>query len=247
MGEEWRKVSLNPRYEVSDLGNVRTVTMETENSKGVKVLRVGQTIKPSLNSTDRWTVSIWVNGKAKRCAVHRLICEAFHGPAPEGKPWALHRNGQHQDNRPGNLYWGDAQDNVDDMMRHGTHYESAKGTCVRGHLKTEENWYPRPDGNGGQCRKCNKLRAQEARHNPPEEGSRLHGRYATYLGRGCRCEMCVNAMKEYRSRFDGVELPAGDTRHGLTGALTYKCKCTVCLTAARSHYKRQREKRKSRS
>ncbi len=52
--------------------------------------------------------------------VHRLICEAFHGRAPEDKPFALHRNGDSKNNRQDNLYWGSGADNHLDMVRHGT-------------------------------------------------------------------------------------------------------------------------------
>lgn len=36
--------------------------------------------------------------------VHRLICEAFHGPCPAGKE-VDHRNRIRDDNRPENLHW----------------------------------------------------------------------------------------------------------------------------------------------
>jgi HNH endonuclease len=52
--------------------------------------------------------------------LHRLVCLAFHGPAPEGKPLALHRDGNYLNNRSHNLYWGNNRDNYDDAVRHGT-------------------------------------------------------------------------------------------------------------------------------
>lgn len=245
--EEWRAVRENHVYEVSDSGRARTITREVAIRTGGTRLLKGVYLKPSVNSTDRLTVTVYVGGIPKRRSIHRLVCEAFHGPAPADKPWALHRNGDHRDNRAENLYWGSPQDNVDDMIRHGTHWESAQNTCRKGHKKDGENWYPRPDGNGGECRICIKARSKRARATPPPEGDPLHGRPATYTGRGCRCEICKSAYKEYRSKFKNVVLADGDYRHGITGSTIYSCKCDICLRESRAHYKRQRERRKTES
>lgn len=58
-------------------------------------------------------------GKQKRAHIHHLVCEAFHGPRPEGL-LALHRNGDKLDNRAENLYWGTSRQNMEDSIRHGT-------------------------------------------------------------------------------------------------------------------------------
>lgn len=52
--------------------------------------------------------------------VHRLVCSAFHGPAPEDKQWVLHGNGNRADNRASNLRWGTPLENSQDMEEHGT-------------------------------------------------------------------------------------------------------------------------------
>lgn len=241
--EKWVAVPGFDDYQASSLGRIRSLDGVRKNQAGGVRKWRGKILKLSVNSTDRLTVTLYRDGKPSRRAVHRIICSAFNGPPPPDKPWALHRNGDHRDNRPENLYWGDAQDNVDDMFRHGTH-SSLKPTCHQGHERTPENLYIRPDGGGSQCIECARLRAKRARNNPPPAGSDLHGRPATYSRTGCRCDLCVEGMKEYLRKFKGVELPVGDSRHGLTGAFNYACKCDVCLAAARAHYKRQREKRR---
>jgi hypothetical protein len=43
--------------------------------------------------------------KRKTLRVHRVACEAFHGPAPEGKPECDHKNRSRHDNRASNLRW----------------------------------------------------------------------------------------------------------------------------------------------
>ena len=49
--------------------------------------------------------------------VHRIVCEAFHGPPPPGKNMACHKDGNAHNNSAANLYWGDAYDNARDRWR----------------------------------------------------------------------------------------------------------------------------------
>lgn len=44
--------------------------------------------------------------------IHRLVCEAFHGAAPEGMSIVLHLNEDATDNRPENLQWGTQKENL---------------------------------------------------------------------------------------------------------------------------------------
>jgi len=50
--------------------------------------------------------------QGKNYKIHRLICEAFHGPAPHGKAVVLHLNENALDNRPENLRWGTQKENL---------------------------------------------------------------------------------------------------------------------------------------
>lgn len=52
--------------------------------------------------------------------VHVAVCEAFHGPRPDGLE-AAHLNGIKTDNRPENLAWKTRAENHADKVRHGTH------------------------------------------------------------------------------------------------------------------------------
>lgn len=80
--------------------------------------------------------------------VHRLVLEAFVGPAPSAKHQARHLNGSNQDNRIENLCWGTAQENHDDQRRHGT---LPLGSRVHNSILTEADaeWiraYPKRPG-----------------------------------------------------------------------------------------------------
>lgn len=47
----------------------------------------------------------------KHYFVHQIICRAFNGLAPEGKPFVDHINRIKDDNRPENLRWVDCKEN----------------------------------------------------------------------------------------------------------------------------------------
>jgi hypothetical protein len=44
--------------------------------------------------------------------IHRLVCEAFHGAAPDGKGVVLHLDENALNNRPENLKWGTQKENL---------------------------------------------------------------------------------------------------------------------------------------
>lgn len=59
-----------------------------------------------------------LDGRQER--VHRLVCEAYHGPPPEGFE-VCHSDGSRTNNRADNLRWGSKSENVRDSVAHGTH------------------------------------------------------------------------------------------------------------------------------
>ena len=50
--------------------------------------------------------------KGKTYKVARLICEAFHGPAPEDRPVCMHLDENAANNRADNLAWGTQKENL---------------------------------------------------------------------------------------------------------------------------------------
>lgn len=50
--------------------------------------------------------------KGKTYKVHRLVCEAFHGPAPFTRAVVMHINEDVSDNRAKNLKWGSQKENL---------------------------------------------------------------------------------------------------------------------------------------
>jgi len=81
-----------------------------------------------------WPHGLFRNGygqvqiDGKKQLVHRLACEWAHGPAPEGKPLALHAAHEICGNRhcfaPAHVRWGSPAENSADMVAEGS---SSKG------------------------------------------------------------------------------------------------------------------------
>lgn len=100
---EWRAVPGFEEYEVSSLGQVR---------HGARIL------KATAARYGHSKVSLYSAEAKRRVGVHQLVAEVFHGPAPEGKPFACHENGHAWDDRADNIYWGSRAENDDDRRRH---------------------------------------------------------------------------------------------------------------------------------
>ncbi len=80
----------------------------------------GNPLKPHLNSKGYQRIKVYEKGtKQINLFVHHLVCEAFHGPRPEGMKVA-HNNGNHLDNRASNLRWATDSENQNDRKDHGT-------------------------------------------------------------------------------------------------------------------------------
>lgn len=50
--------------------------------------------------------------RGRNYKIHRLVCSAFHGPAPEGKPIVIHIDENALNNSPENLKWGTQKENL---------------------------------------------------------------------------------------------------------------------------------------
>lgn len=97
--ERWSKiVGFESRYEVSDFGRVRSLPR--------KFQPVGRIMQQRMAKDGYVSVALY-NGenKAKQSRIHRLVCLAFNGIAPEDLPDVNHKNGIKNDNHFSNLEW----------------------------------------------------------------------------------------------------------------------------------------------
>lgn len=101
----WKFLKLNGvidrRYKISNEGDVFNV------KKGVPVTKSRAFKRSPYNGSDYQRVQI--NGKQHR--LHRIVCETFHGPAPEGKNIVLHDDEVKDNNNKDNLKWGSLSEN----------------------------------------------------------------------------------------------------------------------------------------
>lgn len=140
-------------YEVSDLGNVRSLKGSGEVPRLMTLGVHAQTgyLRVTLSHKGKWRPRL----------VHRLVLLGFRGEPKKGADFGCHRNGIRNDNRLVNLYWGTPPQNTLDQVAHGTHRNSSKTHCERLHEFTPENTYIRPGGQR-QCLQCKHDKAAEA-------------------------------------------------------------------------------------
>lgn len=94
-------------------------------SDGSVVGPSGRVLRPSFNTHGYLSVSVRVGGVWKTRPVHSIVCEAFHGPRPDGMEVA-HGNGDKADCSSANLSWKTRPENHADKIVHGTAWRGEK-------------------------------------------------------------------------------------------------------------------------
>jgi HNH endonuclease/NUMOD4 motif len=123
--EIWKPVpDFDGYYEVSNNGRVRSVdrvvSRQYPGGKTCQVKRKGSLRK--LEYRDGYaSVRLQADKRIFKPYVHRIVCEAFNGPCPEGKSIVAHNDGDSTNNRPENLRWATEAENQRDREVHGTH------------------------------------------------------------------------------------------------------------------------------
>lgn len=113
--EEWRDVPSQPRILASNLGRVKLKPWVKAMPKGEILSREGKPtfgIKFKANKQAKHVYYGWRIREIGNLKIHRLICEAFHGPAPFPKAVVIHLDENALNNRPENLKWGTQKENL---------------------------------------------------------------------------------------------------------------------------------------
>lgn len=104
-------------YEVSDQGEVRGIAKRAVKGRGAIV---GLVLRQTTAPDGYRKVTLRAPGRRSTKRVHRIVCEAFHGPQPTPAHEVAHGNGDRADNRAQNLRWATRLENIADKRLHGT-------------------------------------------------------------------------------------------------------------------------------
>jgi hypothetical protein len=99
-------------YQVSNLGNVKSLPKKRKVRGGKYSFKKERLLKNSLNNKGYYRVNLSFFGKNKAFLIHRLVCLSFL-PNPENKRTVNHKNGIPKDNRLVNLEWATDKENID--------------------------------------------------------------------------------------------------------------------------------------
>ena len=120
MKELWKPcATYSDRYEVSNLGRVRSLYMAT--SQGVKLRDKPKILKQYPHHKNGYmNVILRKDGSKKTRGVHRLVAKAFL-PNPENKPQVNHIDSDKTNNDFRNLEWATRSENMSHSYKNGTH------------------------------------------------------------------------------------------------------------------------------
>lgn len=117
----WVPIPGYPGYDVSETGKVWSC-------KSRKIL------KPQRDRGGYLRVCLRRDGETHQRPIHQLVAEAFLGPRPGDFQAVRHLNGDHLDNRPGNLAYGTFAENSRDVVRHGNHKRTGSPKLTPDHV-----------------------------------------------------------------------------------------------------------------
>lgn len=109
VGEIWRVVPSAPHYLVSSEGRVMVAPYTADLPNGGQRQYGGQPHFGVWSKTDARFIAVY---KGRTFKVARLVCEAFHGPQPDGSPIVMHKDENSANNRASNLEWGTQKENL---------------------------------------------------------------------------------------------------------------------------------------
>ena len=119
--ETWRDVlGYEGAYEVSDLGNVRSVTRWVPYGRHKGMTYKGRSLKLTLIKNGYLTVKLAFAGLTRTTYVHEIVLKAFEGPRPytEASGEIRHLDGVKTNNVLSNLKYGTINENAADRVRH---------------------------------------------------------------------------------------------------------------------------------
>jgi hypothetical protein len=116
--ENWKDIKgFEGAYQVSDLGNIRSLDRFIKYSNGKIVFAAGRAIKPYVCNT-YLCVKLHRNEKMTFAQIHQEVAKAFI-PNPDNKPQVNHEDGNKKNNAVSNLSWMTQPENIAHASRMG--------------------------------------------------------------------------------------------------------------------------------
>ena len=141
MLEVWKSIcDFEGFYEISNLGNVRSVERLVHKSNGRHAIFKSNPLKPTMGA-GYFRVVLSMEGFKRTLSIHRLIAIAFI-PNPKKLSCINHKNGIKTDNSLGNLEWCSYSENTKHAFKTGLLTSGLKGKTGESHptskLKSKE-------------------------------------------------------------------------------------------------------------
>jgi hypothetical protein len=115
MTEHWKPIPSKPGLMASSLGRVKLPdSVAPLPNGGIRSYKPKPTygVKTKASKTAQHKYMVLTNRKLGNLKIHRLVCEAFHGPAPLERAVVLHLDENSLNNKPENLRWGTQKENL---------------------------------------------------------------------------------------------------------------------------------------
>lgn len=133
--EKWKEIKgYEGYYEVSNMGNVRSMSRYVNHHRGGKRLMKGRPRALGDNGNGYLFVPLTKEGRSKNTYVHRLVAEAFL--IKSDKQFVNHINGDKTDNRVDNLEWCTRRENMshakeNGLMNYGEKHHNTRLTNIQ--------------------------------------------------------------------------------------------------------------------
>lgn len=142
--EEWRPVvGYEGFYEVSNMGQIRSLSRLVVGGNGARKFQVGRVLsqsrtgKTAKRGAGYMAAKLSVHGTGKLTKVHREVAIAFI-PNPLGLPQVNHKDTNTFNNRAGNLEWVTNAGNIQHASRNGLLRPQRGERCVTHKLTEQE-------------------------------------------------------------------------------------------------------------
>lgn len=118
--ETWKDViGYKGLYKVSNLGRVKRLPKSFIRKDGKPFNLKEKVLTPNPIKGGYYQLKLTRAGNEKSILLHRIVCRAFHGPAPKGKNFVNHKDTDKENNSETNLEWCSFKENMEHAGIHG--------------------------------------------------------------------------------------------------------------------------------